>query len=492
MNHIVFLLFLEQIPKQIMKKNYAYLLPLFIAIASLFIAVSCSNDDDYVPIVDVLPVATDDTATYALAETVEIPVLLNDTTGDEVIPTTVSLVGGIDTDSNTTLDELTIPGEGVWTVNALTGVVTFTPNSSFQNNPTPIKYTVEDLEENISNQATITITAVQTADVDLTQVPYQKLSDYKFFAGEMKNQIPSLGVLPYEPASPLFTDYAHKKRFVWMPNGVKATYEGDGNLLELPVGSVIIKNFYYDNVQPGNVTRIIETRMMIRKADDWIFAEYVWNAEQTEAFLEMNGSNTSITWIDENNVTKSTSSYRIPSEGQCLTCHKSNELAVPIGIKPQNINFDYTYSTGSKNQLTKWIEQGYLENNLPGNIVSTVDYRDTSKPLELRVRSYVDMNCAHCHRNNSHCDYRPMRFAFGETTNLVNMGVCVDTQDMAGFPAALSKIVTPGNSNRSMLYYRLNTADEAYMMPLIGRSMIHVEGAALIQEWINSLSGPCL
>jgi hypothetical protein len=206
----------------------------------------------------------------------------------------------------------------------------------------------------------------------------------------------------------------------------------------------------------------------------------------------MNGSNTSITWIDENNITKSTSSYRIPSVGQCLTCHKSNELAVPIGIKPQNINFDYTYSTGSKNQLTKWIEQGYLENNLPGNIVSTVDYRDTSKPLELRVRSYVDMNCAHCHRNNSHCDYRPMRFAFGETTNLVNMGVCVDTQDMAGFPAALSKIVTPGNSNRSMLHYRLNTADPAYMMPLIGRSMIHEEGAALIQEWINSLSGPCL
>ncbi|HQV37214.1 MAG TPA: hypothetical protein PLC36_12950, partial [Flavobacterium sp.] len=264
------------------------------------------------------------------------------------------------------------------------------------------------------------------------------------------------------------------------------------NLLELPVGSVIIKNFYYDNVQPGNVTRIIETRIMIRKAEEWIFAEYVWNTEQTEAFLDMNGSNTSITWIDENNVTKSTSSYRIPSGPQCMTCHKSNEVAVPIGIKPQNINFNYTYSTGSKNQLSKWIEQGYLENDLPGNIVSTVDYRDTSKPLELRVRSYVDMNCAHCHRNNSHCDYRPMRFAFGETTNLVNMGVCVDTQDMAGFPSALSKIVTPGNSNRSMLHYRLNTADPAYMMPLIGRSMIHEEGAALIQEWINSLSGPCL
>lgn len=325
--------------------------------------------------------------------------------------------------------------------------------------------------------------------VDLTTVPYEKLSDYKFFEGEMKNQIPSKDVLPYEPASALFTDYAHKKRFVWMPKGSKATYNEDGKILDLPVGSALIKNFYYDNVQPSNTTRIIETRIMIKKETGWIFAEYVWNEEQTEAILNMNGSNTSVEWM-ENGSLKSVPSYRIPSEQQCLTCHKSNELAVPIGIKPQNLNFDYAYTTGTKNQLQKWIQQGYLENNLPSNIVSTVDYKDTSKPLELRVRSYLDINCAHCHQNNSHCDYRPMRFAFSETTDLVNMGVCVDTQDMADFPSALSKIVNPGNINRSMMYYRLNTENESYRMPLLGRSIIHQEGIELIQEWINSLE-PC-
>jgi hypothetical protein len=34
-----------------------------------------------------------------------------------------------------------------------------------------------------------------------------------------------------------------------MPVGTKATYNGDGNILELPVGAVLIKTFYYDNVQ---------------------------------------------------------------------------------------------------------------------------------------------------------------------------------------------------------------------------------------------------
>jgi uncharacterized repeat protein (TIGR03806 family) len=344
-------------------------------------------------------------------------------------------------------------------------------------------------------------TPISPVTVDLTQVPYQKLSDYHFFEGELKNQIPSLNVLPYEPASNLFTDYAHKKRFVWMPIGTKANFEADNKILDLPVGAALIKTFYYEKVQPNNSTRIIETRIMIRKSSGWIFADYVWNDDQTEAFLDLSGSNTYISWEDENNVIKS-ANYRIPTEVQCIICHKSqnivNDVVVssnnnPIGIKPQNLNFNYTYSNGTKNQLTKWIEQGYLNNNFtfPTENNTTINYNDTSKPLEKRVRSYLDINCAHCHNDSGHCYYRPMRFAFSETdNNQTNMGVCVNTQDMQDFPPALSKIVTPGNINRSMLYYRLNTEDESFRMPLHGRTIIHTEGVALIETWINSLQ-PC-
>jgi uncharacterized repeat protein (TIGR03806 family) len=338
--------------------------------------------------------------------------------------------------------------------------------------------------------------------VNLSQVPYPKLSDYHFFNGDMKNQTPSLNVIPYTPASSLFSDYAHKKRFVWMPIGVKATFNGDSNVLELPVGAALIKTFYYDNVQPNNSTRILETRIMIRKQTGWIFANYVWNEAQTEAYLDLNGSFVNISWKDENNIIKTTD-YRIPSEVQCIICHKSTQIVggntqtihIPIGIKPQNLNFNYSYETSTQNQLTKWIEQGYLENNftLPNENNTTVDYNDTSKSLEKRARSYVDINCAHCHQNGKHCDYRPMRFAFNETGNangLTNMGVCVDTEDMQNFAPALGKIVTPGNINRSMMYYRLNTTNETYRMPLHGRTIIHEEGLNLIGQWINSLQ-PC-
>jgi len=480
-----------------MKKYY-----FLFAFSALFLGliIACSDtDDNYIP-VDNLPVATDDTVSSTLTSPVIIEVLANDTTGDAVVTTTVSIAGGTDTDANGTLDQLNVPNEGTWTVNSTTGAITFTPTATFTGNPTQITYTVEDAEGNPSNAATVTINATPIANVDLTQVPFPKLSDYNFFIGEMKNQIPSMNVLPYLPASTLFSDYAHKKRFVWLPPGTKGTYVADDKIFDLPVGAALIKTFYYDNVQPLNDTRIIETRIMIRKASGWIFADYVWNADQTEAFYNLAGSFTNVSWKDENNVIKS-ANYRIPTEVQCIICHKSKAMVsgqevdtfIPIGIKPQNLNFEYNYGNETKNQLTKWIEKGYLENfNLPTAANSTINYSDASQPLELRVRSYLDINCSHCHGTDRHCDYRPMRFAFTETglpngQGLTNMGVCVDTQDMQDFPAALSKIVKPGNVNRSMLYYRVNTDNEAYRMPLHGRTIIHEEGVQLIKDWINSL-----
>ncbi len=325
-------------------------------------------------------------------------------------------------------------------------------------------------------------------NVDLTQVPFAKLSDYHFFDGEMKNQNPAANVLPYEPASSLFTDYAKKKRFVWMPSGLKATFNGNNSVLELPVGAALIKTFYYDHVQPSNSTRIMETRIMIRKSTGWIFAEYIWNADQTEANLNLNGSYSNVSWNEDNTTPKSTN-YRFPSATECMICHKSNDLPIPIGIKPQNLNLNYNYSGGSKNQLTKWVEQGYLQNAIPSNIVSTVNYKDVTNPLDLRVRSYLDINCAHCHQQNSHCDYRPMRFAFSETTTAANLGICIPPQDLS-IGAGISSVIQPNNTSRSMLFYRLNTTEESYRMPLLGRTMIHSEGITMIQQWINSLP-PC-
>lgn len=323
--------------------------------------------------------------------------------------------------------------------------------------------------------------------LDLSQVPYPKLSDYVFFKEVLKDQIPVYGVIPFQPASSLFTDYALKKRFVWMPDNTKATYAGDGEILDLPVGAALIKTFYYNNVQPENSTKILETRLLIKKQDNWIFANYVWNEEQTEAYLDTEGLDVDITWYDSNGNLRNTI-YNIPSAQDCNICHGDFLLNkdLPLGIKPQNLNFNYTFDDGIKNQLQKWIDFGYLEDNLPLNILSIIDYEDTSQSLDLRARSYLDVNCSGCHKDGGYADFYVLRLAFDKTTVDENIGICqIPGHQMPGFEG--DYLLTPGNHEHSMLFARMNTNDFYYKMPMRGRSIIHDEGNALIAQWIDAM-----
>ncbi|MCF6132881.1 hypothetical protein [Flavobacterium wongokense] len=334
---------------------------------------------------------------------------------------------------------------------------------------------------------------VSPVNVDLTLVPYQKLSEYKFFeGGAMKDMVPSLNVIPYEPASSLFTDYASKKRFIWMPPGVSASFVAGNKILDFPVGTVLIKSFYYTTIQPGNVTKIIETRLMVRKEDKWHFYEYLWNDEQTDADL-VSGTDFTTGGFKTITFTKPsgeeiTTDYRIPSDAECFACHKINEIGTPIGVKPQNLNHSHMYGNTNKNILAKLVEQGYLD-TYPANILSTVDYHDTTQPINLRLRSYLDANCSHCHQDEARCYYRPIRFPFSQTDVDSNIGICL----LADEPISptLTKVIAPGNYNKSIMHFRLSSNDESERMPLLGRTIVHDEGVQLLEEYISSLTQSC-
>ena len=329
---------------------------------------------------------------------------------------------------------------------------------------------------------------ISPVNFNIDDVPYQTLSEYHFFDGDQKNLNPVYGVVPYELTSPLFSDYAHKKRFLWMPDDVSASYVSDGDIFNFPVGTVLIKNFYYENVLPDYNTKMIETRLMIKKSEGWIFAEYIWNEEQDEAIFDLNGRDVFVQW-DENNITKIVN-YRVPSEAECHTCHKTGDVSIPIGPKPRNINKLFNYEGETKNQLQKWAEMGYLNAAYPDTIEALPSWDDTTQSLELRARSYLDINCAHCHSEEAHCAYRPVRFDFESTSVPENLGICVEP-DTEIVGAGLTHIVNPGSFDRSVLYYRMNSVEESTRMPLLGRTLKHQEGVQLIQQWINSLTIQC-
>jgi len=444
--------------------------------AFCFALVSCSDDDQQYTPLDIRAVA-DQAEVYQNAS-VTLDILAND--------------ANVPIDGQILLDG---PSKGTASItqhnNLGDAELVFVPNSGAIGEDT-FAYSVCDAfgQQCSSASITINILPVSPVQLDLSNVPYPKLSDYNFFEGPLSDLSPVYGVLPYEPISKLFSDYAKKKRFVWMPENVSATYISDDALLDFPTGSVLIKAFYYDNVLPNIETKILETRLLIKQETEWIFADYIWDQEQQEAYLDVEGygANIPVEWL-ENGVAKEVN-YRVPSQSQCYTCHKSYQLATPIGPKPQSLNGLYDFDEGASNQLQKWQEMGYLDNSLPQTIETVVDWSDDTQPLDLRVRSYFDINCSSCHSDSGHCDYRSLRMNFNLSDDLANLGVCVDPDTpIPGYEN--DKIIEPGDPLNSILYFRLHTTLEEYRMPLLGRSLPHDEALLFIEEWILNLNNTC-
>ncbi|MEM0519402.1 MULTISPECIES: Ig-like domain-containing protein [Aequorivita] len=420
----------------------------------------------------------------------------------EVFQNSSVTIAMLNNDSNIPKDgeiSLTAPQSGLVIINnngtpatILDDTLQYTPDETFEGEVS-FEYTVCDPTGQSCATATVTIQVLPFSPVnfDISTVPFDKLSDYNFFEGNLAELSPVYGVLPYEPINALFSDYAHKKRFVWMPYNVQATYVSDGDVLDFPTGSALIKTFYYENVLPDNTTKNIETRVLIKKDDGWIFANYIWDEAQEEAFLNTTGYgfNVPVEWV-ENGETKWVN-YRIPSDLECFICHKFNDIIFPIGPKPQNLNAIYEYADGIENQLEKWKEIGYLSNtNLPTTIETVPSWKDISQSLETRVRSYFDMNCAHCHIVGGHCGARSLRLAFRESHDHDNLGVCTDPDlQVPGYDGA--KLITPGDASNSILYFRVATTLEEYAMPMIGRSLADEAFLPVLEEWINSLTEPC-
>lgn len=450
------------------KKYYSFLF-------CLLLLLSCDTDDNLTP----LNIETTiDIVNLEQNSEIEISIFSNDSN----IPTSGQLTisnpargNAVMLDSNNTPNN---PSDD-------TILYTANPNEIGEDS---FEYTICNTSGNCKTETiTILITSNSTVTSNLEDMPFQTLSEYQLFEGVLKDFEPGFGVIPYTLNAALFTDYAKKKRFIWMPNNKKAIYISDDIPLNFPVGTILIKNFHFDNVLPNNETQNVETRLMIRKNEGWIFANYVWNTEQTEATLNMNGSFVNLQWQDDDDV--KTVQYRIPAGAECHTCHKVMEVSQPIGPKPRNLNLIYNYANESKNQLEKLVDIGYLENTLPTDIDVLPNYNDTSVSLELRARAYLDINCAHCHSEETHCAYRPMRFGFSDTDDYTNIGICVDPDTDLGLD--LGHIVEPGDARNSVLYYRLSTTEPSERMPLLGRSTLHTEGADLIEDWINSLTNDC-
>ncbi|WP_288132666.1 SO2930 family diheme c-type cytochrome [Microbulbifer sp.] len=317
-------------------------------------------------------------------------------------------------------------------------------------------------------------------------------------------------VVPYDLNTALFTDYAHKLRTVWMPEGTSAAYGADD--FDYPVGTVISKTFYYPLAEDGSVLRtddysgdfagsglnlervkLIETRILVKRDDGWQALPYVWNDQQTDAVLEIAGDAKRLKLVSTDGSAEEFT-YVVPDFNQCAGCHADNhtEKAIrPIGPRARHLNKEYTYQSGKENQLSYWQQVGFLS-GLPelSGVPQNVNFKDTEVALAERARSYLDINCGHCHNPNGPADTSGLMLAHDEQ-DLRRLGVCKPPVAAGTGSGDRRFAIVPGHPEESIINFRVESTDPGAMMPELGRSLVHEEGAELLHNWIAGMPGNC-
>jgi uncharacterized repeat protein (TIGR03806 family) len=312
------------------------------------------------------------------------------------------------------------------------------------------------------------------------------LSEFGFFV-DNKKQIPAKNVIPYELISSLFSDYTKKNRFVYVPESSRAKYKAD-TTYQFPLGSALVKTFYYikNEQQKNSEKQLLETRLLLRKPDGWHAASYAWNDEQDEAKLKIAGTTINTSWIDRDGERRDVR-YRVPNKNQCQECHEANKQIIPIGPKARNLNKNIFYPGSGKkiNQLTYWLDNGIID-SYPKVLDRVVDWQDSTKNLNARARSYLAINCGHCHSPVGNAASSALYLEFTEKRS-IHLGI--KKKPVAAGRGSGNKLysIAPGDPAESIMLYRMQSVDPGVMMPESGRSLIHKEGVNLIEEWILSL-----
>ena len=289
-----------------------------------------------------------------------------------------------------------------------------------------------------------------------------KLSDYGLFKGRMSDLRPNDNVLTAHLSATLFTDYTEKQRLIVLPPGKMIRLAGDG-VPTYPEGTIIAKTFYYSKgLKGGKPAKIIvETRLLIKHKSQWNASSYLWKGE--EAYLSPTGGPVAVSFIDGGG-SKHTTNYIVPSRTDCITCHRQGDALQPIGLTAKNMNLAIDNGDVFTNQLDYWKHIGRLEYTAGRNTARSVPYDDPKASLEDRARSYLNINCAHCHNPGGIAAITQLDLR--EETPLYDTGLLLKQGKVA------LRMTVPGELH----------------MPKIGTTIPHKEGIALVLQYINSLN----
>ncbi|MEO5961020.1 MAG: PQQ-dependent sugar dehydrogenase [Opitutaceae bacterium] len=305
---------------------------------------------------------------------------------------------------------------------------------------------------------------------------------------DLASLTPAPGVVAYEPNASFWSDYARKRRwFALRDTTSRYGFSANANW-SLPTGAVWVKHFDLDLTRGNPATaRRIETRFLVKTATGIHGFTYRWNDAQTDATLVPDEGADFNFFVTENGIERA-QTWRFPSRAECVICH-SAAGGHALSFNTRQLNRDHAFPAGNANILTALAAAGYLDAAAPpepATLPALTAPDNPAAPLESRIRAYLDVNCAQCHRPGGNAlgsiDARattPLSLA-----GLVNGPVL----DNGGDPE--TRVIVPGEVHHSRLLHRLAGDFGASRMPPIASKERDRAAESLLAQWIAALAVP--
>jgi putative heme-binding domain-containing protein len=336
----------------------------------------------------------------------------------------------------------------------------------------------------------------------------RRLSETGLFADTPAHR-PAPGVIPFSVNAAQWLDHATAERLVALPGTGTILLHDDS--VEIP-GTTFSGRFHYpkDGVLAKTITvelergnpksrRRLETQVLHFDGGEWHGYTYEWNDAQTDAVLVEAAGKDRTFEVKEARAPGGLRKQRwhFASRAECLRCHNPWADYTLAFTLPQ-INRDHAYGSVVDNQLRAAQHAGVFrrvppDRGLPSMPQLDADpledlppkltdpYRDGD--LDQRARSYLHVNCAHCHQ-----------FGAGGSADIqLRYDTPIDeTKGLEARPAQGTfaikdaQILAPADPYRSVLYYRMAKLGTG-RMPHIGSEVVDEAGLRLMHDWIRRL-----